>query len=383
MYKFPSSFIKQVKDATDMLALASEYTEMQPAGGEVYSGRCPHPDHNDSTPSFRVWTKAQSWSCMGCHTGKKDSRFQNYGSDCFAFVSWMTNGRLSFYDAVKFLAERVGLALPTDPNQAEYKKIMAQAIKYSDALDWDVIAYLNGRGLEQADIEEWGIGYDTQRSRITFPLPDACSNLIAFSTRRFKDDDTPKYINSSTSAIFQKGTYLYGLHKLDKNFPEIRITEGQLDVILSLKHGVKNIVGTLGTAFTEYHVDKIKELGMQPVIVMDNDDAGQHAMTKIAEMLLDKGIVAKVATLPAGKDMADMANTLKGGLEDWINENAIFYWHHLLSSEIRKYEAEVNNARFKLLSPARAVLDRCQDPVQKDLIVNYLKDQAKLEVLAS
>lgn len=383
MYKFPGSFVKQVKDATDMLELAGEYTELFPAGGGIYSGRCPHPTHNDSTPSFRVWTKEQSWCCMGCHTGKKDSRFKNYGSDCFAFVSWMTDGRLSFYDAVKFLAERAGIALPTDPNQKEYDIIRQKAIKYSDNLDRDVIAYLSERGLDRNDIEEWGIGYDTKDCRITFPLPDACANLVAFSTRRFKEDGTPKYINSPTSGIFQKGMYLYGLHRLDKNFPEIRITEGQLDVILSLKHGVKNIVGTLGTAFTEYHADRIKELEMQPVIVMDNDAAGQKAMAKIAEMLLDKGIMAKVVILPPGKDMADMANSLQEQLEGWLTDNEVFYWQHLLAPNIEEYTARVNELRQKLLEPTHQIIERCQDPVQKDLIVNYLKDQTKLEVLAS
>ncbi len=383
MYKFPASFVKQVKDATDMLELASEYTQLLPAGGGIYSGRCPHPLHDDSTPSFRVWTKEQSWCCMGCHAGKKDNRFKNYGSDCFAFVSWMTDGRMSFYDAVKFLADRVGLALPTDPNQKEYDNIRQQAIKYSNNLDCDVITYLNGRGLDQEDIDEWGIGYDTKESRITFPLPDACSNLVAFSTRRFKEDGTPKYINSPTSAIFQKGMYLYGLHRFDKEFSEIRITEGQLDVILSLKHGVKNIVGTLGTAFTEYHADRIKELGMQPVIVMDNDAAGQKAMVKIAEMLLDKGMMAKVVILPSGKDMADMANDLHDGLENWLTSNEVFYWQYLLAPDIKKYTARVNELRQSLLEPTHKVIERCQDPVQKDLIVNYLKDQTKLEVLAS
>ncbi len=379
MNKFPRSFIEKVKKATDMLALAREYTSLTSVGEGIYGGCCPHPQHKDSTPSFRVWEKEQSWCCMSCHSGKKDDRFKNYGSDCFAFIQWVNSGKLSWPQAVTELANRAGIALPDDVNQQAYDQIRDEAVAYYNALTPAAIEYLNGRGLDEEDIAEWGIGFDG--SRITFPLPDAYCNLLAFSRRQFIDLSGPKYKNSSTSAIFQKGTYLYGVHKLDRTFPEIRITEGQLDVILALKHGVRNIIGTLGTAFTEHHVSLIQQTKMRPVIIMDSDDAGVKATRKIAEMFLDAGIMPKVVRLEAGKDMADMSLIMKEEMEGWISNNSIYYWQYLLAPNIEQYSAKISELRQQLLIPAHSVLSRCDDAIQRDLIVNYLKDQTGLEVL--
>ena len=93
--KYQRDFIDKVKESTDLLELISEYTELKKEGRYIWRGRCPHPDHNDSTYSFTVNTKTNSWCCYGCHSDKKGVN-NNYGSDCIAFIQWINKGKLSW-----------------------------------------------------------------------------------------------------------------------------------------------------------------------------------------------------------------------------------------------------------------------------------------------
>ena len=108
---YTKQFIEKIKSC-GIVKYASQYTQLEKSG-YVYQGRCPHPDHNDSDPSFRVFidqkTGSESWACMGCHCGKKDNK-ENFGSDNIAFVRWMSCNKksthvLNFVEAVKILAE--------------------------------------------------------------------------------------------------------------------------------------------------------------------------------------------------------------------------------------------------------------------------------------
>ena len=98
--KYQRDFIDKVKESTDLLELISEYTELKKEGRYIWRGRCPHPDHNDSTYSFTVNTKTNSWCCYGCHSDKKGVN-NNYGSDCIAFIQWINEGKLSWAQSLE------------------------------------------------------------------------------------------------------------------------------------------------------------------------------------------------------------------------------------------------------------------------------------------
>ena len=201
----PHSFIEELKAQTDLVKFAKQYTDLKKVGRGVWQGTCPHPKHNDGTPSFTVWEKQNSWACYGCHSGKKGVD-GNKGSDIYAFVQWINNND-DFRSAVKIVADWNGVAIPTNENQKLYDKNYKLAIKYQkDLLEGEehVIEYLYDRGFDDVDLDKWMIGFDKYSNRIVFPLLDRYNNVIGFNKRVIDKDykGGDKYINSATSKIF-------------------------------------------------------------------------------------------------------------------------------------------------------------------------------------
>lgn len=371
------TFIDEVKNATNMLKLAQRYTELKPVGNGIWQGICPHPKHKDDTPSFTVWEKSQSWACLGCHSGKKSEKYKNYGSDCFAFLQWIEG--ISWRQAVLKLAEEAGIK----PEQEEYQELYNHkrrlALAYHKNLPKPVLDYLFKRGLDKSDINKWLIGFTGQR--ISFPLFDRYSRIIGFSNRKLlKNDDGPKYKNSFNDEIFNKGSYFYGIHLVNDECDEIRITEGSMDVILPYKYGAQNIVATLGTSFTENHIAIIKNMNKIPVFCMDGDAAGLKALKKSADMLADAGIYSKILLLPDGKDMADLANELKDGIEDYIRTNAITYGQMLIQDIVNQFDAKMNEEKLRLYPMIKKVLEDIKNPDEKKIIKDYINSKMGLNL---
>lgn len=87
---YPRDFIDKIKESVNLVELIQEYTELKKIGRYIWTGKCPHPKHDDSTASLIVYTNHNSWCCYGCHAGKKAK--DNYGSDCIAFIQWINEG---------------------------------------------------------------------------------------------------------------------------------------------------------------------------------------------------------------------------------------------------------------------------------------------------
>ena len=103
--KFQRDFIDKIKESTNLVELVSEYTELKQEGRYIWRGKCPHPDHDDSTASFTINTRTNSWCCYGCHSDKKGIN-NNYGSDCIAFIQWINQGKMNWVQSVEYLAKR-------------------------------------------------------------------------------------------------------------------------------------------------------------------------------------------------------------------------------------------------------------------------------------
>ena len=372
---FDEAFINQVKQSTDMLKLVQQYTDLKHVSGEIWQGVCPNPDHQDDTPSLCVWTKKQSWACMACHFGKKGQG--NTGSDCFAFIQWIKN--VSWKDAVIILANEADIHVPDDENQKFYDLNKLLSKSYRCDLHTIVHNYLINRGLEDNDIDEFAIGFNG--SRIVFPLFDRYKNILGFSSRLFENGRFvgTKYRNSANSKHFQKGSYLYGIHLIDHNYNELRITEGTLDVILPVKYGVKNIVATLGTAFTDSHVELIKHLNMTPVFCMDADEAGLNSINKSIEKLADVGIYSKILILPDGYDMADLANSYKEQTEQYIQDNSMTYGFYKIRNLVNQYDAKIIELRIKFYPEILRVLNTLSDPIEKQILLDYVKEKVAID----
>ena len=96
--------------------------------------------------------------------------------------------------------------------------------------------------------------YDTFRNRCMFPIMDLKGRVVAFGGRiMHSEESAAKYLNSPETVIFNKRRLLFPIYQA---LPEIRrkrqaiMVEGYMDTISLHAHGIKNVVASLGTAFT-------------------------------------------------------------------------------------------------------------------------------------
>lgn len=384
----PQSFIDQIKETVNMVTLAEEYTDLR-KDGKVYIGLCPHPNHPDKNPSFRVWENDNSWACMVCHNGRKDLEEEVYGSDSIAFIQWIEG--LSFPKAAIYLANKYKIPVPTDENLKAYKRNNALAKSYELSLKGDALKYMLNRGFTKEDLKEWGVGYNGER--VTFPLYDRYRNVLSFSSRLLvvPEGCNKKYVNGATTKIFNKSNYLYGIHNYDDKFKEIRITEGVTDVMLATKHGAKNVMASLGTAFTKSHAQLLKHYKCVPVFILDNDEAGLKAIKKASKLMNEIGVYCKILILPEGKDLADMALELGELLEDYIQENAITYGNYLILEKLEEfkqeelklelnYKAKVNELRLKSYPDLASIISLVPTVSEKKILKDYIKSEFGMNI---
>lgn len=377
----PQEFIDEVKSSVNMLELASRYTDLKKIGDGIYGGRCPNPEHRDSNPSFTVFEKDQSWCCYGCHQGNKyrgkTHSDTNYGSDCFAFMQWITQGKLNWRQAILKLAEENDILLPDDENSALYKTNFNLAYSYTLNLKGEPLKYLQDRGFTLLDCQKWMIGFDGVK--ITFPLLDRYKRVLGFTRRwlHMPENCRDKYRNSKTSDIFNKSFYFYGMHLFDPSYDYIYITEGPVDVILGNKYGLTNTVATLGTSFTESHAEVIKKLKKTPVFIMDGDDAGMKSAKKSIDKLADIGVYSKIVILPDSKDLADLAFMLKDDLKAYIEKRTFTYGFYKVQHIANEYDSKLNELRLALLPELKEVLESIPGDERK-VITDYIYDKLRL-----
>lgn len=374
MTVFSKDFIEKVKRSVSIKDLVSMYTSLTHGGSDIWIGRCPNPNHQDLAPSFRVWEKDNSWCCYGCHHGEKDSRGENpnYGSDTIAFLQWIEG--FSWPQAVRYLADLSGIKIEEDKYSKEYMMQRIKAKSYHDNLSTAALNYLKERGLSEESIRLFMVGFNG--SEITFPLINQHNLFVGFSNRQFLDENHPKYKNSKNSNIFIKKEYLYGSHLIDRSEKHIYITEGAMDVILPIQYGLKNIVSTLGTSFSEDHAHIIKRMGLTPVICMDGDRAGRESIEKMGNLLAAYGVRSKVLKLPEGHDMASLSNELKEGFVDYVEDNTIGFALYISQEILLNYQSDVLELNMKYTPRlVEAIQDVHEDEQKaiKDMVYNISK----------
>ena len=371
---FSREFLDELKRATDLKDLAEEYTELKKAGPTLYVGHCPHPKHNDSDASFCVNIQTNTWTCYGCHSDKKNKAQGNYGSDAIAFIEWMNEGKVSWIDAVKQLANRVGLPIPNDINSKAYKTNYNLTQKYIKDMTCDAYEYLYDRGLDDETIEKWSICYDKNEDRIVLPLFDAYNNIIGFNKRLVNKQTkglNRKYIHSADSDIFKKSQYFYGMQFLDRSKDYIILTEGAFDVILPQMYGASNVICALGTTLSEYQINVLAKLNKQVIVVYDNDDKGLKTMKKVMPLLEENNISAKLLILPEGKDLAEITLDVKYDIEDYILNNAVTYGYYQIQNSINDFNRNLYSLYYKY----SIIFDKIKDSVpdsEKDIIQVFI-----------
>lgn len=332
----PDGFLRELRDNNDIVSVVQGYVELKRAGS-TYSCRCPF--HSERTPSFHVYPDTQSYYCFGCGAG----------GDVVTFIKSIEN--LDYMEAVRFLAQRAGMAMPEDRDDGSARlrqrlyEMNRVAGKYFHQLLFSPegkagLDYIRGRGLSDHTIKRFGIGYaaddyhqlhyymksqgfsedelergallarnnnrvyDKFRHRVMFPIFDTRGNVIAFGGRALVKDAPAKYLNSDETFVFQKRETLFALNYAKNSKADYFILcEGYMDVIAMHQAGFDSAVATLGTAITPSQARLIGRMGKSEVILSyDSDGPGQKAASRGINLLTEAGVKARVLKMQGAKD---------------------------------------------------------------------------------
>ena len=344
---YAESLIEEVRMKNDIVDVVSGYVKLQKKGSS-YFGLCPF--HNEKSPSFSVSPSKQMYYCFGCGAG----------GNVLTFIMEYEN--YSFPEALKYLADRVGVELPQQEMNEEMKrqqdlrsrilemnKMAAKYYYYQLRSEHGIQAmnYLKGRKLSDETIHKFGLGYSTKYgndlykylkskgisdeilaqsglmnvdekrgmydkfwNRVIFPIMDVNGRVIGFGGR-VMGDGKPKYLNSPETKVFDKSRNLYGLNIARTSRKKyMLVCEGYMDVISMHQAGFTNAVASLGTALTSQHASLLKRYTDEVILTYDSDEAGVKAALRAIPLLKEAGVATKVLSMLPYKDPDEFIKAL-------------------------------------------------------------------------
>ncbi len=420
MSYFDESDIDRVRQAADIAEVIGGYVTLKRRGATEYWGRCPF--HTEKTSSFHVRADREMFHCFGC--GK--------GGNVFSFVMEME--RITFAEAVRFLAERYHIPLPErvapvgGPSSSERERLF---VANSLAARWfhDRLAktprsreaqlaheYLLGRGITPELISRFQIGFaepgwdglvqfaqrsgvsgeslaegslaskrrdgsgfvDRFRARVVFPIHSLAGRPVAFGARRVEgitpEEEQAKYINSNETAVYRKGEHLYGLYMARDEIRRAKLAylvEGYIDLLALVQAGILNGVASLGTALTEAQARLLGRFTGKVVVVYDGDAAGSSASIRAADTWTLAGIEVKMSALPAGEDPDSLLR--KQGADTL--KQALAQERSFVQFRLEASGAERGMGQSEVLTAAKGLLETIRsvsDPLQRDLLLTEL-----------
>lgn len=392
---YSDELIEDIRMKNDILDVVSGYVKLQKKGSS-YFGLCPF--HNEKSPSFSVTPSKQMYYCFGCGAG----------GNVYTFVMQYEN--YDFVEAVKMLAERAGVELPEENNDAENKRasdlrktlleINKKAAyfycyKLRQADGKTGYQYLTGRKLSEETIKKFGLGYagkyrdelyrylknegyndailresglitfdeargvyDKFFNRVMFPIMDVNSRVIGFGGRVMGEGE-PKYLNSPETKVFEKSRNLYGLNIARTSRKSYMIIcEGYMDVISLHQAGFQNAVASLGTAFTSGHASLLKRYTEEVMLSYDSDGAGIKAALRAIPICKSAGLRVKIINMQPYKDPDEFIKNLgREAYEERIQnaQNAFFFEISVLEEQYDLKDPEsktlfINEIAKKLLN---------------------------------
>jgi len=401
-------FVEQLKTSVQIESVIGEYVRLRKSGANRYVGLCPF--HNEKSGSFTVHAAKQFYYCFGCHAK----------GDVVNFVMEMEH--ISFYEALKSLAERYGIPMPKRSQYADEDSKLRGAIYQMHEMAQEAFranlngsagsearAYLTGRGLAPETMEQFGLGYsdrsgrallrgfepnftpaqmeqsglvgkrqdgsyyDRFRNRLMFPIHNESGKIIGFGGRALSSDDEPKYLNSPETPIYKKSQVLYNLHRAKeavRKDDRVILVEGYMDAIGVSAAGFRAVVASCGTALTTQQVQALKRHSQRVVVNFDPDAAGANAAERSIGILLQEGMQVRIMELDGDLDpdeyckqrgadaYLDRLNTAKG----------YFFWlADRLRSQHDMHTTEGKVAVLKALLPA---VHRISDALERGVIAN-------------
>jgi len=409
----PQSFIQELLGRVDIVDVIDRHVKLKRAGAN-FVACCPF--HSEKTPSFTVSQTKQFYHCFGC------------GAHGTAVGFLMEFSAMGFVDAVKELAQSVGMQVPETRSEPERPKpevhlydVLLQAAQHYRGCLKDsprAIAYLKQRGLSGDIAKRYGIGYapdgwqnlaaafsdyngpllaaaglvkvnddgrryDVFRDRIMFPIVDVRGNVIGFGGRVLGDGE-PKYLNTPETPVFEKGRELYGLYQARRAIRDagrVVVVEGYMDVVALAQHGIEYTVATLGTATTPLHVQKLLRQSDEIIFCFDGDDAGRRAAWRALEgslAQLQDGKQLKFLFLPEGEDPDSYVRKHgRTGLET-LFDRATPLSKFLLDGLAGRVDLGTAEGRARFLHDAKPLLKQVQAPMLRVQLLAELGEKCRL-----
>jgi DNA primase len=408
-------FAEQVKAQVDIVRTVREYVPNLRRRGTRWIGLCPF--HTEKTPSFGVTPALGIYKCFGC----------NAGGDVIRFV--MEIEQLTFWEALKSLAERNGIPIPqrrehsdadTDLRAALFEMHETAARLFHENLfgapGAETRDYLNRRGVTAGTAQQFSLGYseaswdalakrfaprytaeqmeksglfgrredggfyDRFRGRLMFPIHNESGKVIAFGGRALRSDDEPKYLNSPETAIYRKKMVLYNLHRAKeaiRKTDQSVLVEGYMDVIGVFAAGIKSVVASCGTALTSEQVRSVKRYSEHIVVNFDPDPAGASATERSLQVLLAEGLSVQVLELDAGLDPDEFIKKYGADAYRTRLERSARYFIWLADRAKKKFagggaEARMNGYQEILLPAIRRISGHLERAAVASEVADYL-----------
>ena len=403
--RIPDELIEQIRSANDIVDVISERIPVKKAGRN-YRALCPF--HQEKTPSFNINPERQIYHCFGC----------GVGGNVITFL--MEHDKMGFLDAVRELADRAGIRLPSRGSLAEgatddpIYRANAMALDYyrrslQGEAGSEARAFVRKRGLSDEVVETFALGYapagwdgllreaarvgfghaameeaglvvaregggyyDRFRDRFMFPLLVSAGRAVGFGGRSLGDQE-PKYLNSPETRVYHKGSFLYGLAQARPAMRlgrEAILVEGYMDLLTLHDAGFQNVVASSGTAFTSEQAKVMARYADKVFIAYDGDSAGVAAATRAAETLVCLGLKVRVVSFPDGEDPDSL---IRGSgfeaVRDRLNSSLDFIDFLVATSDTETAEEREATAR-RLIE----IVARVEDPLVSDLMLEKIAD---------
>ena len=403
--------IAEIRHRASIVEVISDHVTLKKTGRN-HMGLCPF--HAEKTPSFTVSEEKGIYHCFGCQSG----------GSVFHFL--MNFDHLTFPEAVERVAKRYGITVEHDGRRASqdsgerenlYRANERVALNYQTLLfghpeGRKALAYLNARGVDEATARKFMLGYAPQNgsglfkvfsqerisssdacrlgligqrapqkfyekffARVIFPIVSPAGKVVAFGGRVL-DNALPKYLNSSETPLFHKGSTLYGLFQAKEGIRKadrVVVVEGYLDVIALAQHDIPYAVATLGTALSADHVRVLSRYTKNIIALFDGDDAGRKAASRSFEIFIETGLLGRAAFLPKGEDPDTFVRSRgKAALEAVLEQSvplADYYFSWLEQRHGKSLEG-----KSQIAGEVSRVLAKVTNPFEADLLVRRAVD---------
>lgn len=404
-------FVEQLKSSVRIETVIGEYVRLRRSGPSRYMGLCPF--HNEKSPSFTVHVVHQFYKCFSC----------GVSGDVIKFV--MEKEGLSFYEALKSLAERYGIPMPKRSQYADDESRLRGALLEMHEIAQDAFRanlngpagetarqYLDRRGVAPATIEQFGLGYsdrggralqhlldrrdfsaaqteqsglvgkrtdgsfyDRFRNRLMFPIHNEAGKIIAFGGRALAADDEPKYLNSPETPIYKKSSVLYNLHRAKEAIRKedrVILVEGYMDAIGVSAAGFAPVVASCGTSLTAQQVQAIKRYSQRIIVNFDPDAPGANAAERSINLLLEEGMHARIMELDGNLDPDEYCKQRGSSAYQGRLESAQGYFYWLADRARKKHDVHTGEGLVAVLQFLLPAVQRISDPLERSAVAGDL-----------